>query len=100
MIKFWKTANLTILIAQLTICATGTFYKHIAFGWGLGDVLWYAVMYFFLLLHFVLTIKSKSNRHFQILATIFFITTICICLQATIWRNAEYPWNGEIFYKN
>jgi hypothetical protein len=102
MTKFWKISNLAILIIQLIICSLGTFYKHIAFGWGLGDLLWYGLMYLLLLIHLILTIKAKNKSiiRFQFLTIIFLVTTIFICLQATIWRDKEYPWNGELFYKN
>ena len=41
MTRFWKNANWIILGVQGIICLLGIFYKHIAFGWGLGDLLWY-----------------------------------------------------------
>ena len=102
MIRIWKITNLIILFIQSVICLLGTFYKHIAFGWGLGDILWYGLMYLLLFTHLVLSIKGKkkTKSYFQILTTIFLVTTIFICLQATIWRDVEYPWNGKIFYDN
>ena len=98
--KFWKYCNLTILLFQFAICTLGTLYKHIAFGWGLGDLVWYGLMYFLFIIHFVLTIKGKlkPNSYFKALTIIFTITTTFICLRATIWRGVEYPWNGNIFY--
>jgi hypothetical protein len=98
--KLLKYCNLTILGFQAIICLLGTFYKHIAFGWGLGDIIWYGIMYFLFVTHLVLTVKgkSKSNHYFGALTVIFFITTIYICLRATIWRGVEYRWNGNIFY--
>jgi ABC-type transport system involved in cytochrome c biogenesis permease component len=102
MTNFWKIANLTILFCQFLICTLGTFYKHIAFGWGLGDILWYVLIYFLLTLNIIRTIKSKnkSSRQFRVMTLIFFILTVLICLKATIWRGIEYPWNGQIFYNN
>jgi len=97
---FWGIINGIILLFQIIICGLGTFYKHIPFGAGLGDMVWYLLMYGLLILHIILTITSwkKHYNHFLILTIIFLITTIFICLQATIFRGGEYPWNGEIFY--
>ncbi len=98
--KIWKIFNLIVLGILCFICALGTFYKHIAFGWGLGDLLWYLFMYVALLTHAILTIISRNkpvNRH-KYLTIIFLVFTIYICLQATIWRGSEYSWNGKIFY--
>lgn len=102
MTNFWKIANLTLLILQLIICLTETFIRHIAFGWGLGDMLWYGLMYLLFVIHFIFTIISRKRtvRRFQVMTLIFLITTIFICLQATIWRGVEYPWNGKLFYDN
>jgi hypothetical protein len=98
--RFWRYCNLTILIFQIVICSLGTFYKHIAFGWGLGDLIWYGLMYILLLVHLVLTIKGKAKpiQYFRVLTIIFLISTTYICLKATIWRGVEYRWNGNIFY--
>ena len=102
MTKFWKITNSTVLIAQFIICLIGTFFKHIAFGWGLGDMLWYGLMYLLLIVHFILTITSgnKTLKRFQLMTIIFLTATIMICLKATIWRGIEYPWNGKLFYDN
>ncbi|MDH7462159.1 hypothetical protein QEG73_12750 [Chitinophagaceae bacterium 26-R-25] len=100
--KFWKIANATALSIQFIICFTGTFFKHISFGWGLGDMLWYGLIYLLLIIHFILTITSKNKKakRFQLMTIIFLSITILICLKATIWRGVEYPWNGNLFYEN
>ena len=100
--NIWRIANLTIISAELLICSLGTFYKHIAFGWGLGDLLWYGLMYLLLIVHIILTIagKNKTTAKFRTLTIIFATTTVLICLQATIWRGTEYRWNGHLFYDN
>lgn len=97
---FLKYCNLIILSFQAIICLIGTFYKHIAFGWGLGDIIWYGFTYFLFFIHLILTVKgkAKSNNYFCVLIVFFLITTIYICLKATIWRGQEYRWNGNIFY--
>ena len=98
--RFWKIANWIILGVQGTICLLGTFYKHIAFGWGLGDLLWYGIMYILFITQLILTIRKlkQNSQGYLPLVLIFTITTIFICLRATIWRGVEYRWNGELFY--
>ncbi len=98
--KIWKVLNLIILAVLILICILGTFYKHISFGLGFGDVLGYSVLYLGTLVHLILTItsKNKGNLRFASMASIFFILTVFIILFATIWRGSEYKWNGSIFY--
>jgi hypothetical protein len=97
----WKKVNFSIFSFQVLICFLGTFYKHIAFGWGLGDLLWYGIMYLLLIIHLILTLRYRNqDNHLKIIAIVFFILIIFICLKATIWRGVEYPWNGKIFYGN
>ena len=98
--KQWKFFNGIILLIEITIISLGSFYKHIAFGFGLGDLLWYGLMYLGLLIHLTLTWfgRKKSKNYFIRLSVIFLIFIIWICLEATIWRNSEYRWNGKIFY--
>jgi|GEM_PF-2269445 len=100
MTKVWKTSNKVVLGFLILICGLGTFYKHISFGLGLGDMVGYFVLYSGTLLHLILTITSRkqgAERHF-ILNFIFLLFTILIILKATIWRGSEYKWNGSVFY--
>lgn len=96
----WNYMNLIILLVQATIILLGTFYKHISFGWGLGDMIWYLIVYglFFTHLYLTFTGRKKGSKEFMRLTILFAITTVFISLCATIWRGALYPWNGEIFY--
>ncbi|WP_162419292.1 hypothetical protein [Cyclobacterium roseum] len=98
--KFWKISNVIVLGLLILICGLGTFYKHISFGLGLGDMFGYLVLYLGTLIHLILTLVSRkkgSLRH--ILLTLLFLTfTILIILNTTIWRGHEYRWNGSIFY--
>jgi len=97
--NMWKIINSLILIFQILLCFLGTFYKHIAFGCGLGDLIWYGIMYIFLLTHLILTLRYRNqNDKLKIIATLFFTLLVFICLKATIWRGVEYPWNGKIFF--
>jgi hypothetical protein len=100
MINIWRIANLIVLGLLILISFLGTFYKHISFGMGLGDMFGYAWLYLTTLIHFILTLVSRKKgpiRHL-ILTIIFFTLTIWICLRATLWRGSEYSWNGSLFY--
>jgi hypothetical protein len=100
MTKFWKISNAIVLGLLILICGLGTFYKHISFGLGLGDMFGYLVLYLGTLVHLILTITSRkkgSLRH-TFLTLTFLTFTILIILNATIWRGGEYRWNGSIFY--
>lgn len=95
-----KILNLIVLGLLIAICLLGTFYKHISFGLGLGDIMGYLVLYIGTITHLILTINSRNkgiNRHL-FLVSIFSIFTISIALKATIWRGHEYQWNGSVFY--
>jgi len=100
MTKIWKIANLIVLGLLLLLCGLGTFYKHISFGLGLGDVLGYLVLYAGTLIHLILTfsIRKKESIAHSVLALAFSIFTVLVTLNATIWRGPEYRWNGSIFY--
>ena len=95
-----KILNLIVLGLLILICLLGTFYKHISFGLGLGDILGYIVLYIGTITHLILTITSRDKgltRH-VFLVSIFLTFTILIVLKATVWRGHEYQWNGSIFY--
>jgi len=95
----FKIINIVTLTFGITICLTGLF-KHISFGWGLGDILWYPLLYGWTIFQFYLTIKRKTERKRTLILTslfAFFFFSF-ISLQATIWRGNEYPWNGKIFH--
>jgi len=96
----WRIANLIVLGFLIIISSLGTFYKHISFGMGLGDMFGYVLLYLTTLIHLILTLVSRRKgptRHL-ILTLVFFTITIWVCLRATLLRDSEYPWNGSIFY--
>lgn len=100
MTKITKIFNLIVLGLLITISLLGTFYKHISFGLGLGDIFGYIILYIGTLTHLISTIISRKKgetRHI-ILTLIFLAFTVLISLNATIWRGPEYSWNGSIFY--
>ena len=94
----WKIANLIVLSLLILISGLGTFYKHISFGAGLGDMIGYFFLYVSTFIHFILTITSKSENRTKKLTIIFGIILVFGSLQATLWRGSEYEWNGSIFY--
>lgn len=101
MIKIWKGVNFLIVIFLILICLLGTFYKHISFGLGLGDIIFgYIPLYFITITHIYLTIilRKKGTKTFILLSSIFLTLTLFICLKATLWRGPQYRWNGNIFY--
>lgn len=55
----FKIINIVTLTFGITICLTGLF-KHISFGWGLGDILWYPLLYgqFF---NFIWRLRKRQN---------------------------------------
>ena len=97
---FWTISNLIILVYLIIVCLLGTFYKHISFGWGLGDILGYFVLYGITLAHLILTIFycQEGILQYKYIAISFFIISVYISLKATIWRGREYSWNGKLFY--
>jgi hypothetical protein len=97
----WKLLNLVILILGVTIVLLGTFYKHISFGMGLGDLIAYGLMYAIVLIHSIATLTNwKKSRTTQIVMTLFFaLTWTFVSFKATIGRGPEYRWNGKIFYE-
>ena len=100
MTRVFKTLNLIVLGLLILICGLGTFYKHISFGKGLGDMFGYLVLYTATITHLILTLilKKRGVILHIILTMTFLLITILISLNATIWRGSEYSWNGSIFY--
>lgn len=98
--NLWYITNITILGYLILLCLLGTFYKHISFGAGLGDVLWYMLLFLVTFSHLCLTLyfgKTGILEH-TYLVILFLIISIYISLKATLWRGAEYRWNGSLFY--
>ncbi|BDD08263.1 hypothetical protein FUAX_06950 [Fulvitalea axinellae] len=97
-----KLLNGIVLIFWIVIGSLGTFYKHISFGMGLGDLLGYAFMYIVILTHTLSTLygveKRKGNLWFWALASMFFMIAVIFILNATLLRGSEYRWNGRLFY--
>jgi hypothetical protein len=99
-----KALNTTILVVGIFLCLGGFIGFQIAFGHGLGDIVYYAILFPVTIIHLIWTIRIRKATHwaiFLIPLTIFSLTTLLFCLKATIWRGPEYSWdNGNLFYSN
>ena len=98
--NIWKYLNYIVLFFLIFLCFFGTFIRHITFGWGLGDLMGFAFLYFTTILHLILTIifRNKTSKWHKFLGLFFLIVMISICLKVTIWRGSAYRWNGSLFY--
>lgn len=96
----WKAASLIIFLMWLMIGATATVSKNMAFGFGLGDIFWYGLMYVIIIIQAFVILRNwkKDTSMFQTQTIIFGLLLVWFCLEATLLRNIEYPWNGHIFY--
>lgn len=100
MSKKWGILNLVVLGYLILICILGMTYKHISFGWGLGDIFGYIILIAGTILHSILifVFRNKQEKSYSVLAITFLMFSIFISLKATIWRGGEYSWNGSLFY--
>jgi prolipoprotein diacylglyceryltransferase len=99
--SIWKIINIVILSLFAAVVVWSTTEGRITFGNGLGDLYWYGLMYIIIIGHASLTFisRKRSPDYFVKLAVAVFFVIFWLCLEATVWRNSEYPWNGNIFYK-
>ena len=76
------------------------FYRHISFGWGLGDIFGYFILFGGTFLHIIgtLYLLKNGNTSYSLLSLIFLFFSVYITLKATLWRGSEYGWNGSLFY--
>lgn len=73
----WKKINLSVLTTEILLTLPATFSGKIAFGYGLGDLFFYCLMYFILITHLILTLRwNKQPDKQRIMATVFFLLTI------------------------
>ena len=88
-----------ILLGILIFFTVNSILGKIAFGYGLGDVIYHPILWI-ITLAFSITfaINRKNEKKLLISNAIFTIPIIWIALSATLWRGGEYSWNGEIFY--
>ena len=97
-----KASNIIVLTLEIFLCIGGFFGFQVVFGHGLGDIIYYAILYPLTIAHLIWTLRiiKKTNHSIFILPlTVFSITTFLIILKATIWRGPEYSWdNGNLFF--
>ena len=88
-----------LLLGILVFFAGSAILGKIAFGYGLGDVL-YIFMLWGISILFLILFLIYRNQTLPLFATnvLFTVPVIWIVFMATIWRGSEHPWNGEIFY--
>lgn len=92
--KTIKILPLIILVTLSLLSMSG----RVRFGLGLGDVIYHGLIYLGLTIYgiyFFVTKESHKNSHLR-----FPVLVIGYCgyliLMMTIWRGAEYRWNGNI----
>ena len=78
------------------------FKANITFGKGLGDIIYLIVLVVVSIILSVAFFKIKKKYTENIFALlllciIMLLTIIFFLLKLTIWRGAEYIWNGNIF---
>lgn len=99
-----KVLNTTLLVFEMFLCVGGFIGSQVAFGHGLGDIIYYAFLYLLTIVHLIWTLnirKQTSRSTYFFPLTIFTFTTLLFCLKATIWRGPEYTWNnGNLFHSN
>lgn len=104
LIKFFKALNLVVLAAEIFGCIGTYIGFDVVFGHGLGDVLYYAILYAATLAHLFWTFRIwKTVQLVTVLipVCIFTIFIVLMGLKATIWRGPEYSWrNREFFFKH
>jgi membrane-associated HD superfamily phosphohydrolase len=72
----------------------------VAFGYGLGDILYLAGLLAYYIVIFVLyfSIRKVNNVQFQVLLFgLMLLAVISVSLMLTFFRGPEYFWNGHLF---
>jgi len=99
-----KTYNLSVLI-YLTVVLVFSWTSIIAYGHGLGDIVYAGGLIGIVLIHALATwvisiVKSISIKSisFGVIGTIFLLIAIYYTYEFTVGRGGEYRWDGNIFY--
>lgn len=87
-----------ILLLMLTFCSY-YFHGRMRFGYGLGDVFYYIVLWlatiFYIAIYIIIRTDNSESSYF--FPPIFTIVAVFLILKMSIWRGSESPWNGDIF---
>lgn len=95
----WSLAYFLILLTQILLMFIGLFVKTITFGCGLGDIIWWFFWFFEIICSIILIfIKPYSQNKYKIGSLLCVLFIFFIFYKATLGRDIEYPWNGNIFY--
>ena len=74
--------------------------SRMTFGYGLGDVFFIILFAILVLILTLLTaVFIAKDRNTNWLHYIWVICLLVTCLQLTIFRGLELPWNGKIFFR-
>jgi hypothetical protein len=85
------------LFVQVIMCLCFT---TIVYGHGLGDIVYYGLLYTSLIIQLFINYYLKKNGNmwgYIIAASIFGGITIFLVYSATIGRGGEYSWDGNVF---
>lgn len=91
----------TILtIKAITILLALSFFNgKITFGYGLGDFVHWIIYIISFVLFFILSRLFKAKEaYIKLILSLWILTLISFVLLVTVFRGAEYPWNGNLFY--
>lgn len=87
--------SLAVWLLNLSI-GIASYFGKIAFGHGLGDILYVVAILLLSLVFIPLVILKRSASNFSfVVGCIFFVYLL---LNSTVFRGSEYPWNGHVFY--
>ena len=92
--KLLKIAPLIILLVLSILLDTG----RVCFGYGLGDIFYYALVYAGLCIYGLYFIfkKEKPAQISIVFPTLAMIFCGYLLLSMSIWRGVEYRWDGHI----
>ena len=89
----------TILIGILVFLSVNGMGGRLAFGYGLGDLLYLLILWGITIVYVILFLVTRNKSDAKLIINVIFtIPVVWIILMATVWRGVEYSWNGEIFY--
>lgn len=84
-----------IILGILSILLMG---ERVHFGLGLGDIIYHGMVYIgFIIYSIHLLVNKESPERTNLIFPIFSLLFCAyLILSMTIWRGAEYSWNGDI----
>ena len=96
-----------IILVYLTLVTLLTLNGNIAYGNGLGDLVYLVVCGLLVCIQLAVTIiiirqqkGQYSSKTFYLCGTVFLLIAIFYSWKFTLGRGSEYSWNGNVFYIN